>query len=240
VGERFGADAAGSHSLEPVVPHGGGSIQSRGDVASIHDSALAGGVAPNPGKAIGLEFQTDGELVGSIRISFFQVMDFRFDAEQLLYVMADLMSDDVGLSELAGRTEAVAQFVEEAEIQINLFVFGAIKGADGFTSEAATGSGSIAKENQPGVVVRSAGGLREDVVPVALDIVENKGDEFQLRLLALILSPIGNGPAGFRCGRAGEVAEEILMKDEAENAEDDDAADAEVGRSDTEASPAAA
>lgn len=225
--------------MEPVVSNRGGSIQSRGDIASIDDSALAGGVAPDPGKAIGLEFQADGELVGSIRISFFQATDFGLNADQFLYVMADLMSDDVRLGKFAGRTEAVAQFVEEAEIQIDLFVFRAIKRPDGFASEAATGGIRVAEENKPGVVVRSSRGLREDIVPVALDVVKNEGDEFHLGLLALIQGPIGNGPAGFDSGRAGEVAEEVLMKDEAENAEDDDAADAEVRGTDAEASTTA-
>jgi hypothetical protein len=240
VGECFRAYTAGSHSLEAVVADGRGGVKPGGDIASVDDSALARGIAPDSGQAVGLEFQADRELVGAAGVAFFETVNFRLNAEQLLDVVADFMGHDVSLGKFARRTEAVAQFIEEAEIQIDLFVFGAVERPDLFAGKPASGPSSVAKENETGVVVRSSGGLREHGVPGPLDIIENEGDELDFRLLALVQGSIGNATLGLYGGGAGEVTEKVLMKNEAEDAEDNDAADAEMGRTDAEAPAAAA
>ena len=47
-------------------------------------------------------------------------VDLVGDAQQVLHVVADLVGDHVGLREIAGRAEARAQRVEEAEVDVDL------------------------------------------------------------------------------------------------------------------------
>ena len=56
-------------------------------------------------------------------------LDLIGDAEQLLHVMADLMGDDIGLGEVAGRAEAVLQLLVEVEVDIDLLVVRAVERA---------------------------------------------------------------------------------------------------------------
>ena len=49
------------------------------------------------------------------------------DAEQRLHVMADLVGDHVGLREVAGRAEAIAQVAVEVEIDVDLLVGRAVE-----------------------------------------------------------------------------------------------------------------
>ena len=54
--------------------------------------------------------------------------------------MADFMGDHIRLSEIAGGVETTLHFVEEAEVEINFFIFGTIERPDGGAGESAGGS----------------------------------------------------------------------------------------------------
>ena len=48
-------------------------------------------------------------------------------AFEVLDVMADLMGDDIGLGEVAGRAEALRQLVEEGRVDVDLLVGRAVE-----------------------------------------------------------------------------------------------------------------
>ena len=58
MGKRFGADVAGCHTLKAVVADGGGGPETGFDIRIIYGIALLGGVSPDAGEAIGLQFQS--------------------------------------------------------------------------------------------------------------------------------------------------------------------------------------
>ena len=60
------------------------------------------------------------------------------DAEQRLHVMADFMRDHVGAGEVAGCAEALRQFLEKREIEVDIAVTRAIKRPRRRAGEAGT------------------------------------------------------------------------------------------------------
>ena len=84
--------------------------------------------------------------------------------------MTNFVGQDVGLCELAGGSEAVAQFLEEAEIDIDLLVGGAIKRSGLGLGAPAAGLRGVAEEHQLGVAVRCAC-LRQELLPGVLHVV---------------------------------------------------------------------
>ena len=76
---------------------------------------------PHAGEAVGLELNPDGLRVRS---------GLREQAELVLHVVAILVGDDVPLGERpALRAEPLRQFLEEAQVEVDLFVLGAIERA---------------------------------------------------------------------------------------------------------------
>src|SRR5947209_5770101 len=88
-------------------------------------------MAPDPGQAIGLQLQADGERVSLGRVAALQRADLLLDPQQFLHVVPNLVRDDVRLRELARRAELRAQLVEEAEVDIDLFVLRAVERSGG-------------------------------------------------------------------------------------------------------------
>src|SRR6202021_313445 len=64
VGEFIGHHAAGGLFLKAIVTYRGCGIYCGRDVALIDQVALLGGIAPDAGEAIGLQFEKHGELIG--------------------------------------------------------------------------------------------------------------------------------------------------------------------------------
>src|SRR5579872_4265612 len=125
--ERLRRDVAGRHLLQAVVADSGGGAEAGVDVALIDDVALLGGVRPDAGETIGLEFESDRKRIAFRRITLLEAADLPLDAEQLLHVMTDLVREDVGLRELAGRAETCAQLVVKSEIDIYLLIGRAVE-----------------------------------------------------------------------------------------------------------------
>src|SRR5262249_23813326 len=96
-------------------------------------------VSPKAGQEVGLQFQADRKPVvfrlaspGALSMNLFG------DSQQVLHVMADFMSNDIGLGKLARGTVAVLELLEETEIEINLAIPGAEERAHGGIRQAAS------------------------------------------------------------------------------------------------------
>jgi len=186
VRERFGSHVASAHTLKPVVTDSRSRVDGRFDVSFVDQMPLLGSVRPNPGEAIGLEFKPNRERVRLAGILFLKPVDFRLNAEDLLHMVAELMGDHIGLSELAGRTEFRTELIEEGEVEIDLLVFGTVKRAGGFTRRAAAGIGRIAEENEFGVAIRAVFLGGKDLVPGVLNVVQEGRDIAHFRRLAIL------------------------------------------------------
>ena len=125
-------DVASLVALEGVVADLAGGVEGFFYVACFEEVAPSGAVGPYACKAVCLQFLGDGELVGvCLAHATLGGADLVGDAEQVLYVVADFVGDDVGLGKVAGGTELVLETAVEVKIYIDLLVGGAVEGADG-------------------------------------------------------------------------------------------------------------
>ena len=159
--EGLGAYAAGGHFLQAIVAHGGCGAERGFHVAFFEQAALLRRVRPDAREAIGLQFEFYGERIYFARILFLKLAHFSFDPGELLNVVAEFVSENVGLRELAGRAEAAIQFIEETQVDVDFFVLGAIKRAGGGLRVTATRVGRISKQYEFGVTVLRSGLLLE-------------------------------------------------------------------------------
>ena len=82
-------------------------------------------VGPGAGVAVGLQLEPDGAAVGPVSPG----VTCAFGAEQVLHVVAVLVRDDVGVDEQpALRPELLLELVEEAEVDVDQLVGGAVEG----------------------------------------------------------------------------------------------------------------
>ena len=88
VGPGFGAYGAASHLLQVVVAYGGGGGEGLRDVVGVDDAALLGGVGPDAGEAVGLEFEVYREVILLRGILLDEARLAAFDTEELLDVVA--------------------------------------------------------------------------------------------------------------------------------------------------------
>ncbi len=225
MGELVGHDAAGCHFLQVVVADGGCGVHGGIHVALFQEVALLGGVGPHAGVAIGLEFDTDRDGVGHSRTAFHFLADFLLGAHNFLHMMADFVSDYVGLREFAGSAEMIFQFREETEVEVNLFVAGTVERAGGGLREAAGGIDAAAIEHQFCVTI-----IGDDFGPGVLHVVENEGDELDFVLFGGAL--LGCGGRALRRLRGGGTAqkrrEQVAFKNKTQDQQYQDAADADV------------
>ncbi len=238
MGEGLGADAAAGHLLDAVVADSRGGAKSGVDVLLVDLQPIFGGVGPDAGETIGLEFQANRKRIGIARVLLLKLAHFGFDPENLLDVVTDLMSDYIGLGKLAGGCELPLEFVEEAEVEIDFLIARTIERSGGAVGLAAGGRCRIAEKNQLGVAVLTVGLCRENLGPIGLNVVENEGDEIDLGLFFGVERAVGNGA---RSGRAvvgtgaasAEKGEEVLVENQAQNADDNHPADAEMDAAET-------
>src|SRR5919198_3610317 len=83
---------------------------------------------PKTSKAIGLKFEANREC---IRLGFAAALlcgsNLLGDAHKVLYVVADLVCNYVGLGEFAWRTEAILEVLVESEVNVDLLIQRAIE-----------------------------------------------------------------------------------------------------------------
>src|SRR5688572_31814236 len=104
---------------------------------------------PHAGEAVRLELHTDRER---IRVRAGETLarggDAVGDTEQRLDVVTHLVGDHVGLGEIAGRAEALAERAEEIEVEIDLVIRRTIERSDGGAGHAARRSNGATAEHQ--------------------------------------------------------------------------------------------
>ena len=86
---------------------------------------------PDAGETIGLQLQFHRQRICLARIALLKLVDFSLNAGKFLDVMSQLVGQNVRLRKLAGCAEAPVQFIEESQVDVNLFVLRAIKWAGG-------------------------------------------------------------------------------------------------------------
>src|SRR3954463_9584215 len=124
--EGLWVDPAVRLLLDPVVADRSCGGQALLQIAVLEDASVVGGAAPDAGEAVRLELEAHGEIVGVVWILLALLTDLSLDPELLLDVVADLVGEDVGLGEIAGRLEALVELVEEPEVDVDLLVERAI------------------------------------------------------------------------------------------------------------------
>lgn len=230
MGEGFGPDAASGFLLDGIVADGGSGAEGFIDVAGLEQAALTGGMSPDAGKAVGLEFHEDAELILRTRVALLSGANLAFDAKDGLQVVTEFVGDDISLSKVARGAKLAAEFVVKVEVNINALVGRAVEGAHGAFGSAASATDEAAEEDKPGFAVGHALLFRKKLGPGILRVVEDEADEAFEGLF------FGFGIAGFAsdsgCGTAGakseEGADQIYFEDETEQAEDEKAANAEA------------
>ena len=111
-----GNHPAAALALDAVITDGCSRIEGLLEVTRLEHIAGALGVeTPDPGHAVRLEFEPHRQLVG-LRLAGPPLLRLHLlvDAKQVLHVVADLVSDDVGLGKIAWSTEAALELVIES------------------------------------------------------------------------------------------------------------------------------
>lgn len=118
----LGHDTTPGLLLDTVVPNGRGGIERLRDlrVRGLHQVAGVRAMArPDARKTVSLELEANGLRVRS---------GLQQEAELVLHVVAVLVGDDISLRERSAlRPEPLAQVLEEAEVEVDLLVIGAIE-----------------------------------------------------------------------------------------------------------------
>lgn len=133
MGERIRNDIALCPLLQPVVAYGGSGTQCFFDIAwfkyVVHLLVV---VRPQASVEIGLQFEGNGEAVSAFFVGpGLELPNLIGSAHQVLDMMTYFVCDHIGHCEVAAGTEAVFQFLEEREIEVNLIVGRAIERAYG-------------------------------------------------------------------------------------------------------------
>src|SRR5258706_8274881 len=115
VREALRRDVARRHPLQTVVANGGSGLQTFLRVPGIELHAALSGtaslrrrMAPDAGKAIGLELERHGPRAGTTH-----------DPQQPLHMVPNLVRDHISARKITGRTESVLQFLEKSQIEIH-------------------------------------------------------------------------------------------------------------------------
>ena len=109
-------------------------------------------------------------------------------------MMPDLMRDHIGLGEVTRRPKAAFEFLIEVEIDVNLFVTGAVKRTHGRLTQAAA-----REEHELGVVVALTV-LPEQVLPAVLCGGEDRAHELLEIILASGLRMLDGSALMIRAG----------------------------------------
>ena len=118
MGPAFRLDLATRHFLQSIVPDGRCCAEPFFEIARLDQVAFTLGViSPDTGITIGLEFHSDRQGISfDLRHLSLEAMHFFCDAEEILHVMADLMSDHISLREVARCSESMRHLVEEGKV----------------------------------------------------------------------------------------------------------------------------
>jgi hypothetical protein len=166
--------------LESVIADRSGRAHRFFDIARFDDALYPVGVtSPNARQKICLQLEPDRELI---------VLGFTHPAaqrlhpignpEQVLHVMPNFMGYDVGLREIASRTQAFLEYTVKTEVDVNASIFRAVEGSGRATGEPATGPDLIREKHEPGLLVLSTH-LAEDLMPGVFGVGQYHSDELR-------------------------------------------------------------
>ena len=133
MGERIGDRITLRTFLQVVVADFARRVKRLLDVArleGIEHSVVV--VSPHTGEEIRLKLNADTDIVGLRLVrAVHGGMSLVECPEEVLDVVADLVGYDVGIGEIAVRTEGLAHIAEKGEVDVETLVRGAIEGSDG-------------------------------------------------------------------------------------------------------------
>ena len=113
--ERIRNDIALRAPLDHIVADGTSCLDRLFSVARFQTALSLRVVCPNSGIAVSLKFERDGKpFVLTLTLNTIH------NAGEILYVMAELMCDDVGLREIARSLEFASQLVKKCEIEVEV------------------------------------------------------------------------------------------------------------------------
>ena len=148
--EGVGLYFAGRFFLDHVVTDGIGGAHGFFNVAAFE--ILLAVVSPDAGVKICLQLESNRHLL-AVRFAA-TGRDFVRGAGQLLHVVTNFVSDDVGLGKIAWRVECLCQLVVKAQVDVDLFIRRAIERSRfGAARAATTGLNHAPIENQGGWLV---------------------------------------------------------------------------------------
>ena len=204
VGEALGVDPALGLLLDAVVADRRGGGEALLEVAVLEDAARRRSSGPRRRRSSRPAARAGPRARSRRRgSSGSPARTCLLDAELLLDVVADLVGDHVGLGEVAGRAEALAQLVEEAEVDVDLLVERAVEGA-GRRARLAAARADAGGEEDEAWRRRMACRPWNCSAQKACEVVEDEVDELDLRRLGV--GALG-GPRRRRCPRAGRTCE---------------------------------
>ena len=113
--EGVGNDPALRFLLDGIIPDRIGSAHCLFDVAFFQIVATV--IGPDSGEVVSLQFESHGVLI--VIGATPHRADFARSSEKILNVVTDLMSDHVGLGEIARSAERSRQFIVEFQIDVD-------------------------------------------------------------------------------------------------------------------------
>src|SRR5688572_13432493 len=96
--------------------------------------------------------------------------------------MSHLVRHHVRLSEIARRAEALIEFAEERQVDIDLLIAGTVEGSHRGLAETARRLGGVAEEHERRWLIGAAS-LLEDLAEGVLCVSEHDADELRLRVV---------------------------------------------------------
>jgi hypothetical protein len=165
--------------LKSVIANCVGSAHRFFNIASFDDVLDPVGIPrPNAGQKICLQLEPDRELiVFRLTNSTARRLEAIGDTEQILNVMSNFVGYNVGLCEIASRTQAFLELTEKTEVDINASILRTIERTGRATGEPAAGLNQVGEEHQPWFLILSAH-LPEELMPRVFGIGENDSDNF--------------------------------------------------------------
>ncbi len=102
MGEGLGRDPTAGRALDPIVTNGSGCIQSVGDLGATDLALIVGSVAPHPGEAVRLQFETDGQRPTLTGVGLLQQYAYTVDGSDLGEVEDETFSADTAVVNITG------------------------------------------------------------------------------------------------------------------------------------------
>src|SRR5437762_14288385 len=156
-------------TLQTIVTDGARRTQCFLDIAGFDDAPPLRMVGPDASQKICLKLKPHRTARGALL-----VRSATHSPEQVLHVMTNFMSDDIGDRKISRRAKPGSQLVKECKINVKLLVARTIKGTARRSGDAATRLNLVSKKNQSWFAVLRAQ-LAKLFCPGILSLRQNDG-----------------------------------------------------------------